>query len=1788
MIKRETDNTKGFVLQKHRALKLVLDKLIEDPANRVAVAIENVGDVYLKGGQMILLEENKDYDSKNFSFVSDQILKTMVYFLDYWYSSEVNKSDNVYFSFYSTNNIAKENVTENTKTLNIEFPDGSILELLTQKKFDTPKLIDACSKLILAKYEQQYKSRTDGILDTLKGFNNEDWTNFLTRVNWSFGSSDHDSIKTELDQLIRKYAESIHLDATGKEHFIRALFSYDIEDRQLNAASAERFVTGETIHLLFLNVTKGQMPADIYRYVDFDYDDLRARCAKYADLFVQAKYAAIRQSGSIPVVLQRFVRLHSPEVKITRRQLERYGFNQASEKMEAVTGPLSSFVSRVKPNFLFGEIGSGKSTQIAQTVGEHNRDGELAILIPSAFLKGKLTTDLRTLTDCIDDFLNSQILVTDGFFNTGFLIKSDHPAVVVVDGLDELGMVEARLLLSHIIKLNESASNLSFIATGRPLELEGLVDFNQWSCVTMIELSDIEIIQLLNSEAVSTGMTIAEAAIDTKQRMEILNRKSELFLLVRTPLMVCLVRDFLNTADQSLTLASLMYKLLLKRLDWDELDNKQNYASFFKLYPLAIHREKLIAGIAKLIDDSTAKQISEITLQTEISRLITDHHGSDHVVEAEAVQFCKTIFLQNQGPDQFTFVSQPIYEIALAVNLAENAGNSNKAENISTNWRAISFAAAICREKSQINNAEAYFASAINELLTSEHGTVQSAAIVTESNLSSLAKLYVDKIALLSFRPFRIWKDADNSGRIDHYSSYVVAKTLILAGSYGFNWFFEEYINPAHPTHTADDNLVESVLIDYLSIKEFSLSADESAKFKEIIPFVLNTAAPACNDQLVPLALVLPDDFQPLHRCRMLALLLENSTTERVAKELLLKQFSVGHKAEVKDALEVVCSKDYYAAKASHLLWFDLFHSDEVNEAILFQSIRNAAKGNDEAWLSLINTIGVQPLTSYLRWSCISGNEVADSSAILLKTKLTETSFYLTAWPILDKTDWFDYSDPLRKQILDEILFKDPIKSVEYLHNKRIPVTSHSGFVSELYLYYFVRLLKLVADSFPEWFIRTIAILPENPVMARYPEIRLAFQELFSERPQYRQYLLEATRELDLRLRFNATCVMVACFPSDNYVLLDEVIHSGNVKRTDQTEWFRFVMKLNFSADALAYIYKNLENYLPQSQCFALCILYHRGYLLSSTDKQKLISNLLGESYGLDINPVIVYDGLESIIAQPEFVKYLVELMKNADAEVSKRAASALIWHHLNALTNTEKAIAYIKYVEDDVMDIIDRRTVPVGLLEDPAFLESVSQQNELIKATDGQDTGLFIYLLAAKGGEEESFKLVKRMVSGRRLQIRELDGLYRGMKSLQKEKPNFMKYIGMAFQKISTYPTFQKSQGGYDPFPTMVMIASEFASFDQPNIQKALAEFGMVEEIRCSLFWRLKQTPVLDRNNYGRGFYILFMQNNTKKISRHQPSDYQKFLLESETMPTELSQLIGSNLIYQTLTIEELKPLRSEGALGNIFVSLTEFCIDQQVDFTKFSEIANISSFYMFGRTRDKSILSAVQLLRSALLDDAAFKSQFAIFLKNKILNPGYLEELYIVHYLRDLEMLQERLDLSMIKKLFSVLMNDNKALELDVMGYVFHEVVDHLNDHDLKDIGEMADKFIQTILAAHSKRSDDTEKNLTLWMLSLVSLYAQDNQTDLAAQGFLKGLESAFTVTSGYNYTSSNGSKQLALPVRDLMWHSEYIVSKIAPAKLQECILNGAKSGTAEIRVICRVMLSLVSRTPGKSPEL
>lgn len=250
------DKTKGFRLQKLRAVKLLLEAAQNLPnVFFYYAAIEAIEDVAIfiatTEGTTQTVEEDKNYsEDGNLTIFSEAVINTLVSFFDI-YTGKWHKSPSITFCFYTTTNFGKERKTKLSDDTVIILPKEKILNTLQSKTPISDELANTIKSILIAEYEKQYKEIAgNGYLAALKTTTTEDFKNFLSKINWLSGQADEETLQEESIQLVKnsKYYE---LSMAGKENLIHAKLIDILDQRQSLLDLAERFITSSDIQLVF-------------------------------------------------------------------------------------------------------------------------------------------------------------------------------------------------------------------------------------------------------------------------------------------------------------------------------------------------------------------------------------------------------------------------------------------------------------------------------------------------------------------------------------------------------------------------------------------------------------------------------------------------------------------------------------------------------------------------------------------------------------------------------------------------------------------------------------------------------------------------------------------------------------------------------------------------------------------------------------------------------------------------------------------------------------------------------------------------------------------------------------------------------------------------------------------------------------------------------------------------------------------------------------------------------------------------------------------------------------------------------------------------------------------------------------------------------------------------------------------------------------------------------------------------------------------------------------------------
>ena len=255
-INREAaDKTKGFRLQKMRAIRLMLEEI--EPASRSIfyTAIENVEDVShaIIGDEGVdqYYEEDKNYDkNKNFTLFTDATINTLVSFFDI-YTGNWRQSESILLGFYTTASIGKESKKLVIDGKETAAPTKPVLEVLSEGGDLSDEVFSYVKEALVQEYKSQYYGKdTDGNISVLEAIEKSKLVEFLKKITWSFGAEDEVALKEVILDLIKK-SPLYTIRHANKEEIIFSLLMETLDERQNKNDLVQKVIFSPDVELLF-------------------------------------------------------------------------------------------------------------------------------------------------------------------------------------------------------------------------------------------------------------------------------------------------------------------------------------------------------------------------------------------------------------------------------------------------------------------------------------------------------------------------------------------------------------------------------------------------------------------------------------------------------------------------------------------------------------------------------------------------------------------------------------------------------------------------------------------------------------------------------------------------------------------------------------------------------------------------------------------------------------------------------------------------------------------------------------------------------------------------------------------------------------------------------------------------------------------------------------------------------------------------------------------------------------------------------------------------------------------------------------------------------------------------------------------------------------------------------------------------------------------------------------------------------------------------------------------------
>lgn len=194
-----TPSITGYEYQLLRALDYLLADIDRD--STFYVRIEGDNDVCASGENEIILEQDKQ-SSRKFTLNSDAIKNSICIFIDNWLKYSSSDKDKLKFVFVTNADYGKEQ-----KRGAIAYPENAVFSYLTSnnnfyKNWEVVKtvLVDTTYRF----YENDYSPSESANKSIVAIWNEVDWKEFFSHIEWHFGTENRDELETKLKQKINK------------------------------------------------------------------------------------------------------------------------------------------------------------------------------------------------------------------------------------------------------------------------------------------------------------------------------------------------------------------------------------------------------------------------------------------------------------------------------------------------------------------------------------------------------------------------------------------------------------------------------------------------------------------------------------------------------------------------------------------------------------------------------------------------------------------------------------------------------------------------------------------------------------------------------------------------------------------------------------------------------------------------------------------------------------------------------------------------------------------------------------------------------------------------------------------------------------------------------------------------------------------------------------------------------------------------------------------------------------------------------------------------------------------------------------------------------------------------------------------------------------------------------------------------------------------------------------------------------------------------------------------------
>lgn len=1477
---------------------------------------------------------------------------------------------------------------------------------------------------------------------------------------------------------------------------------------------------------------------------------------------LERKSRLLKQTGTLPATVHCPV---SVRISIQRNQYGTDGRLIRTKNTEHEM-PFYDAVRESRRTLLLGDLGTGKSTLAAQLVTEtiDRSASAVAIFVPVKLIRCSGQFTQRDLLNWIDDYVANAVWLKTPKFNLSSILERGIEVLLVLDGLDELARDVAARLLGQAAAFVEHWPTIQVVSTARPVELIG-VSYADWRIVHTVALDDASKGEFIRQELVADGVPPEQLHEKTSALLRSLKEMTALDSIANSPLAIRLIYQRLKalSSSESITLGGLLYDLLLERLDgWQKRDDKPSkYSHFDQVFSTPEQKAVFLSVLAEKA--VTKRQLGQDEAKALLEeRAATISGANSHQLAAEAISFYEWLgFLTKAKAIEFPL--QPLAEVCAAMGHLDRWNKSPDSISVPNRevWRMISFVAAIARRRGLFDKVRKLLTTYIDTLLK-EPGYLPAACyIVVETDDAALAAHTVCQIDSLGYRPLTYFQDERKA------SARNIAKTLMLAGETGFEWFYKDYLDPRYPTPNAGCAIVRDVFAEWAALVRPTLTSAQKEKLSKLVSPYQATGEGHFFGVLTILSVLVPDAFSKEDRfwCQSLAL------DDRLFSDWVKQQFLLA-KAEEKSAKILDALLLHRSSDSTHAarLWLDWNPDVEPPYSVIRLALRSASNlelvANETEIVKQCRERLGDRWMRFAKWALATEDAKVAAGAAKVLYDAGEQRLSVLGNAVMKAMHDGGYVASAEK-ILSALVLRGADRGIRWLayrisHAEKW-LGAHSGWWRVL-----LGRIETIEDG-PELLAKCVRNLGPF-TLPRYPEVREGFVRVLSgpKGKSFRNALRSRLRSLDPYTRRGSASILVSSDPQTEAEALFVAIRSRAQRHSfDWHEWESFCLTLDFGPSVLDSLKSRLNLLEPQSRALALVVLKKGGVELDPSYRAELMTTLssLG-NWDLRREPLG-----QAVLGADASFECLLERLDQPKSDSAKRAAENLMEFHRERLTpnNEAKCIA----LQHDTSSF--SWELPASMkrvTQEPDFARHLIEAGKEINEKGGPTP--FLSLVAQAINDKANWKDVVWSLLCDDTRVGGSSESERGGMALLKFSfmaEQHQASIGQAAKECLDDPRMKQNRW-HDAYHWLALLSDEFGGLDADTIRDVILHGKPISySAITALIGRLGEVPEgfsCDRRYRQRPTSFIGHVQKDRDLTKvvQQLKDYAR---DSEEIHPSLPGLLQECLFLQALDESALSSISAAGKPGILISTTLRFIYGQQPKMAETIPLLDLWAKIWADKHRNKPHLKELtrmwEILReSAIFDDHNSGQAYLAALDQSLLNT----DVWKLPIAWDILEIRGSLTDEQIPLLFADYANHPTFLHEVLFIHLGKWLSGNLDEGTKKTATLAAENAIVTLNEAPWFPKKGENPNTWANLLFPAVLWAHRGKSSKASEAvFLRGIQSIFERLPGsHDIPRTDLSKLLS--------RLDPLLAKASPEILHQVLRRGVESLEPSVSAFCRLI--------------